>query len=478
MTRIRGRQPDQPPAKIEITRDQASGRIEGKTTPGATIEAINLSTAPGSRLRNSDTFVLATSDASGHFSAHVDGLEEGDLVRMRSRGAAGQAGNWLDLRIEGMGVDRRNAQVALRRIGLEARGGGRVGLHNISPGRSISEPGAQLLFVNLRSGERSRIDIGPQGGFPDGSELPGRPGDAFSLRASDGRNNSDFSVELGKIRVPGAPASTTSGVDLADPAPWRKDLRSDGSPKVPLTRFSGPLFKTGATASDVKQGQIDNCYLPSAIASLADAQPGLFEKIVQANDDGSYSVTFQSYDWETDSFAAKRITVDGDLYARSWGGPHYGSSAGGGGTDQMELWWPIVEKAYATWKGGFDTIAGGGLAAEVFEDILGKPSTQLGLKDNVDAAWKAITRAIDRDDPICAGTYSARGPVSYTNTGVYGDHSYSLLGYEQRDGQRLVKLRNPWGQGEPRPGDGKNDGVFLMPLEKFMRLFAHLSMME
>jgi hypothetical protein len=46
-----------------------------------------------------------------------------------------------------------------------------------------------------------------------------------------------------------------------------------------------------------------------------------------------------------------------------------------------------------------------------------------------------------------------------------------------RDGrpttQRLLKLRNPWGQSE-YGSDGKNDGFFSLPMAKFTELYASL----
>jgi hypothetical protein len=42
---------------------------------------------------------------------------------------------------------------------------------------------------------------------------------------------------------------------------------------------------------------------------------------------------------------------------------------------------------------------------------------------------------------------------------------------EEKNGQRFVSLRNPWGEREPG-ADGRDDGIFSMPLEKFMSSFA------
>jgi hypothetical protein len=44
----------------------------------------------------------------------------------------------------------------------------------------------------------------------------------------------------------------------------------------------------------------------------------------------------------------------------------------------------------------------------------------------------------------------------------------------EEPGHRRVVLRNPWAHGEPR-GDGKDDGIFEMPIEDVMLLFEVLT---
>ena len=62
-------------------------------------------------------------------------------------------------------------------------------------------------------------------------------------------------------------------------------------------------------------------------------------------------------------------------------------------------------------------------------------------------------------------------PYAATEKGIVEDHAYTLLGTEEKNGQQLVKLRNPWGSGEPGR-DGKDDGTFTMPVEQFMKAYT------
>jgi hypothetical protein len=139
----------------------------------------------------------------------------------------------------------------------------------------------------------------------------------------------------------------------------------------------------------------------------------------------------------------------------------------------MELWYPIIEKAYAQWKGSYDTIGNGGYSADVFEDFTGATGRSIDAGGSADSVWRTITTAIDNKKPLAAGTHDDGGPVSYTNTGVYGDHAYSILGYETAGTERYVVLRNPWGESEPA-NNGANDGVFKLKLADFQKLYDNV----
>src|SRR6185312_15009026 len=90
-----------------------------------------------------------------------------------------------------------------------------------------------------------------------------------------------------------------------------------------------------------------------------------------------------------------------------------------------------------------------------------------------DHLFAAVKHAIDGHIPMSAGTYGDDQDAMYTNTGVYADHSYSVVGYKDEGGVKYVQLRNPWGESEPS-GDGKDDGIFYLPMDKFQKLYQTL----
>lgn len=471
--------PPPPPVgngSLQITGNQANG-ITGTAKAGDSIEAINLSAAPTGRLTLEDTMEIGKADAGGRFAnAKLTGdqaIQEGDLIRMRARHADGTAGEWVTVKAQGTGqADTRNAAVAIFRVGLVEQGG-KIAVSNINASRQVSEPGAVLQFSNACTGEKTKVTMDDKGSFPAGFTIPGKAGDVFSIAATDGKNNTTFATEVGKLTVPGGAPLT--GDLIKDPALHKDELNADGTPRFSTKRFTGPLFKDGPKPTDVQQGQIGDCYFPSAMAAIAQNNPEAIEKLIKDNGDGTYTVNFKEKDWSTGRFKDVQIKVDGDLYVRSWGGPLYGATLGADkGEKSMELWFPLVEKAYATWKGSYNDIGNGGMSSDVFEAVLGRDGQDMSIKyANPDTLWKTIKTSIDNKQPVSAGTYGDDQDALYTNTGVHSDHSYSVLGYKEVNGEKLVTIRNPWGETEPA-GNGPNDGIFDLPLKDFQKLYQTL----
>jgi hypothetical protein len=472
--------PPPPPSEqsvngLKVVGNQLNG-LAGETKAGATIEAINISTAPGGRLHMDDTMVIGTADAAGKFNlAKLTGEQaprEGDLIRVRARFADGTTSDWMTVKAKGIeSKDTRNAVVALFRVGLSDDGNGKVSVANINASRQVSEPGATLQLTNLRTQEKTKVVVTETGGFPEGFKVNGKAGDSFSLAASDGVNNADFAVSVGNITVPGG----TGGMDLIpDPALHKDELDAAGKPKFGKKNFTGPLYIDGPKPQDVQQGQIGNCYFPAAFAAMAQNNSDALAKLVKDNGDGTYTVTFKQKDWATNKFKDVPIKVDGDLYVRSWGGPLYGRSSNSGDPAKMEMWFPLVEKAYAQWKGSYDAIGNGGSLGDVVEETLGIDMNSMGTYSSSDQLWNSIKASLDAKKPVGAGTFGEDKEAMYTNTGVYANHAYSILGYETAaNGDRLVTMRNPWGESEPA-GNGANDGIFKLKIDDFKKLYQQL----
>ncbi len=452
-----------------ITGDQKNG-LAGLAKAGATIEAINLSAAPGGRLHLADTMVIGTADQSGKFLGTMPDVREGDLIRMRTRAADGTTSDWLTIQARGIETkDTRNALVNLERMDLAVGTDGITVTHNTA--RPLTEPNATLQFTNARTGEKTQVKATNTGSLPAGLKLKGQAGDAFKVAGSDGANNLDFATIAGTLKVPGG-TNVGNRVDLPDPGMHQDEMNADGTPRFKLERFTGPLFIDEPKADDVRQGAIGNCYFPAAMAAIASARPDLIKNMIKDNGDGTYTVKFTPHSSSSGASRPVEIKVDGDLYARSYGGPIYGSSLGGStAPDTMELWYPLIEKAYAQWKGSYDTIGNGGVAGQVMADVMGKGYRYENISAaNKDRVYEMIKKAAVNKQPMAAGTYGTEDAARYTNTGVYANHAYSVLGVEESNGARYVKVRNPWDQSE-HGSDGKNDGFFRVELGKFAELY-------
>lgn len=463
---------------LTITGDQKNG-IAGIARPGEVIEAINLSTAPAGRLHLTDTMEIGNADAFGKFQGILPDMKEGDLIRLRTRAADGSTSDWLTITARGIeAADTRNAEVNLERMDLAANADGTVGVtHNT--GRPLSEPGATLRFTNTRTGETKDIKVTDTGSLPEGTRLNGRAGDTFSIAASDGKNNTSFATVAGSLKVPGG-SDGVNGLDLPDPAPLKDDADAAGSPKYKKVRFTGPLFDGEVKPSDVRQGAIGNCYFPAALASVAHTDPERIKNMIKQNEDGTYTVTFhEASSWGGATGEKVEVTVDGDLYARSFGGPVYGASLGSGSQpDKMELWFPIVEKAYAQWKGSYEAIGNGGVSGKVMSEVLGGSYDYTSISDyNKDGVWQQIQEGEQNGWPMTAGTYGKDEAERYTNSGVYANHAYTVLGVEEENGVKYVKLRNPWGQSEPR-NNGADDGFFRLTTDEFAKLYNNFAIVK
>jgi hypothetical protein len=189
------------------------------------------------------------------------------------------------------------------------------------------------------------------------------------------------------------------------------------------------------------QGNIGDCYLPAAAASLAHVAPDALRAMIKDHGNGKFTFTFKEVDWRGNA-TDKKIDVDADFYVRSWGGPLYGASSNSSDPAKMELWWPLFEKAYAKLHGDFNDIGNGGSSADVFEAVLGRPGfTEDFSSRNKDATFRIIKDKLARKLPVAMGTKDDHSGADFANSGVYGDHTYSVLdAFERRRRQERRRL--------------------------------------
>ena len=270
----------------------------------------------------------------------------------------------------------------------------------------------------------------------------------------------DLQTYLGSatITLPPAPA-TPRAID--DPAVLTKHATEVTWKPVQ----DGKLFVDGVNFDDVVQGSIANCYMVGAFSAVAQANPDTIKNAIKENADGTFTVRFYEQNYGG-AMKAVEVTVDRDLPTTSMGSARYGK-----GRESKELWVGVLEKAYAQWKGGYETIGNGGFPGEVVSALTGKSTSYSSTTyGDANVLFTNIQKGAANHKPMTSPTYGKDSGVDYSGTGVYAWHVYTVLGAVEENGTRFVQLRNPWGSTEPG-SDGKDDGIFKMKLDDFAKLY-------
>ncbi|MHB8877541.1 MAG: C2 family cysteine protease [Myxococcaceae bacterium] len=249
--------------------------------------------------------------------------------------------------------------------------------------------------------------------------------------------------------------------DLPDPSVLTKhqdSLKWDWLP--------GSLFVDGVKETDVVQGSIANCYMVSAFSAIAQQNPDVIRNAFKDNGDGTFTVKLYRLDWAGQAEAVE-VTIDGQLPGS------YGSLTYAKGADRSELWVPLLEKAFAQFKGDYDAIGKGGLGGEVMASLTGRPYRYTALTAGMatDGLYEQLKTALGSGKAATAGTHGEDQAALYSGSGLYAWHSYTVLGVSEENGQKMVSLRNPWGSSEPGD-DGKNDGIFKLDMASFAKYYS------
>lgn len=267
------------------------------------------------------------------------------------------------------------------------------------------------------------------------------------------------------------------------------------------------LFQKGVEPGDVIQGTLGNCWLLSALACAAEF-PGLIDKIFinrERSSRGKYQVKlFNGYmeRWEV-------ITVDDKLPVKEMvpeGFEENDNKEEGEGDiessrpnktyefyfarpKENELWVPILEKAFAKFRGNYKNLEGGNMLW-AFHVLTGDHSFRLRkcTEESRDGVWEKLVlandekpdeiksisvvatnesirnkdlfgllRAYDRSKALIGASMNVLDKENKDGqhkeetdeeTGLIRGHAYSLIQAKKvKDGEvfELVQLRNPWG---------------------------------
>lgn len=263
----------------------------------------------------------------------------------------------------------------------------------------------------------------------------------------------------------------------------------------------------GASQFDIVQGNVGDCWLLAALASVA-CHEEIIAQIIPTIDEktgeplqgfeedlycGCFLVQIWQYGTWVDVLVDDRLPcINGELvYLKS--------------ATRSEFWSAIVEKAYAKLNGSYEALKGGS-TAEAMCDFTGGVCETFDMGDhgfqssniNPDKLHHDLAKSFERG-AIGGASIEIPGAAmeAQARFGLIAGHAYSLTAaVKTNTGAQLVCLRNPWGQveweGKWRDDDDawdevdeneskifreeKEDGEFWMDIEDFTTYFSKVEL--
>uniref|UniRef100_A0AAQ4P8U8 Calpain 9 n=1 Tax=Gasterosteus aculeatus aculeatus TaxID=481459 RepID=A0AAQ4P8U8_GASAC len=217
--------------------------------------------------------------------------------------------------------------------------------------------------------------------------------------------------------------------------------------KRPCEICKDPKFIVGgADRTDICQGQLGDCWLLAAIASLTLKKEAL-ARVVPPDQDfdrryaGIFHFQFWSHNRWLDVVVDDRLPVVRNKLIML----HSASND--------EFWSALLEKAYAKLHGSYESLKGGS-TMEAMEDFTGGVGENYETKNCPDNLFSIMKKALDRGSMMGCSidiTSSAESEAK-TTTGLVKGHAYSITSLEEVNFRgktvQLIRVRNPWGQVE------------------------------
>lgn len=246
---------------------------------------------------------------------------------------------------------------------------------------------------------------------------------------------------------------------------------------------------TNARISHIDQGQFGNCAFLAALGaafgqvSSGDAESkssSIIEDMIIPNGDGTYTVRFYST-----SGNAEYVTVDSRVVTQD-GARLFGAKADKeyqvSNPTNSAIWGPIVERAYAQWRGdrlnenGYNAIGNGDNVTDPLMRVTGRNADYIRT-DSI--TFEQIQNALNSGEFVTAGTRPNASKDS--NNLIVAGHAYSLTNaYTNESGQQRIIVRNPWGVDGSYDSstrqrvtrDGVQDGFIDLSYSEFRALYS------
>jgi len=183
-----------------------------------------------------------------------------------------------------------------------------------------------------------------------------------------------------------------------------------------------PLFVDGVSSSDPIQGNLDDCYVITAMSAIAHNSPETIENMIIEVDENLWVVRF--YDGMEE---VHYVTVDNQLPA--WSGTETNVYA----RWNEEMWPALVEKAYVQATQNY----------YINRNNLGNSYQQVGWGDPSKAAEHIMGKERNTLKGMSESSYIAFMDMNIPLMVSYQSHTYHFESYNADTG--VFFLRNPWG---------------------------------
>ncbi|VDI35633.1 calpain, invertebrate [Mytilus galloprovincialis] len=262
--------------------------------------------------------------------------------------------------------------------------------------------------------------------------------------------------------------------------------RSDLEWKRPMEVAKDPvLYSDGATRFDIGQGEVGTCWFMAMVANIAD-KPRLLQRVIPSD---AYKIGSDDYDG---IFHCRfwRFGVWNDTYIDDFLPIVHETNIAGAhsATDPNEMWVALLEKAFAKLYGSYVEITEG-LTADSYLNLTGGVAERIDFTEKKMSPKRLFQRLYNAFQ--CPTTMVGCNCPDKNDgkRGLVGGHAYSINGAFIVGEAKLLRLRNPWGNGEwngpwsdrsPKwktapldcvPHPSKDDGEFYMDINDFLRYF-------
>ncbi|XP_033735907.1 calpain-B-like isoform X15 [Pecten maximus] len=218
--------------------------------------------------------------------------------------------------------------------------------------------------------------------------------------------------------------------------------------KRPTEICDNPQFidQHGASRFDVQQGELGDCWLLAATASLT-INKTLFARVVPTDQNftDDYCGLFRFRFWHQGDWV--EVLVDDRLPT------YYNKLSFMHSAENNEFWSALFEKAYAKLQGSYESLKGGS-TCEAMEDFTGGVTEMFDLRKPEDKLLTIMMKASDRGSLMgCSIDADPSQLEAVLDNGLVMGHAYSITAVKLVDIKTprtsgripMVRVRNPWG---------------------------------